>query len=121
MRSNTLSLALFDLEFSSISSALGRIGEVTPFTDDNGEVLYVGDTVTVSRDYRAWHKCVVVYDEDFGYFVMGIQRDCDLEKGVIHKYAVKKDSSWKDRHIGQRLHSGHDDYEIEVTAKKSNY
>lgn len=101
-------------------SPLGRIGEVTPFTDDNGEVLYVGDTVAVCRDYRSWHKCVVVYDEDFGYFVMGIQRDCDCKKGVIHKYAVKKDSSWRERLIGERLHSGHDDYEIEVTDKKTN-
>lgn len=101
-------------------SPLGRIGEVTPFTDDNGEVLYVGDTVAVYRDYSSWHKRVVVYNEDFGYFVMGIQQYCDWKKGVIHKYEVKKDSSWRERHIGERLHSGHDDYEIEVTDKKSN-
>lgn len=109
------------LEWVYDKSPLGRIGEVTPFTDDNGEVLYVGDTVVLRSDYRSWHKCVVVNDEDFGYFVMGIQRDCDGKKGVIHKYAVKKDSSWRDRLIGERLHSGHDDYEIEVTDEKPNY
>lgn len=100
-------------------SYLGRIGEVTPFTDDYGNKLYVGDTVTVSYGYRSCHKRVVAYGEYFGYFVMGIQRYCDCEKGIIHKFVVKKDSSWTDRRIGERLPGGRIGSEciIEVTDK----
>lgn len=88
-------------------SSLGRIGEGTPFNDDFGNALYVGDTVTVTYDFRSWHKRVVVHDDKFGYFVMGIQRCCDEDSGTISKYVIKKDSGWLERRVGERLPSGH--------------
>lgn len=110
------------LKWNNDKVFLGRIGEETPFDDDYANKLYVGDTVTVSRDFRSWHKCVVAYEEAVGYFIMGIQRDCDWKKGVIHKYVVKRDSSWKERLKGERLPGSHyfPGHVIEVTDEKPN-
>lgn len=100
-------------------STLGRIGEVTPFTDDDGKVLYVGDTVTITHNSYSWHNCVVVHDT-FGYFVMGIRDCCHNDCGVISKFEVQKDSSWTDRFVGERLrHIGVRRY-IEVTDENPN-
>lgn len=108
------------LKWVGDESFLGRIGEETPFTDDNGNKLYVGDTVTLTFDSRSWKNCVVVHDDTFGYFVMGIQHCCHNACGTIFKYEVQKDSSWTERVVGERLLQYGAKRPIEVTAEKSN-
>lgn len=107
------------LKWSGEESYLGRIGEESPFTDDAGNELYVGDTVTITHNSHSWHNCVVVHDDTFGYFVMGIQCCCHNDCGVISKYGVQKDSSWTDRFVGERLRHVGARRPIEVTYKKS--
>lgn len=84
-------------------TSIGRIGEITPFTDYYGTQLYVGDTVTVTRDFCSWHKRVVVHDKTFGYYIMGIKSSCDEHRGKIFNYVIKKDSDCSERGIGERL------------------
>lgn len=108
------------LKWGDEESCLGRIGEESPFTDDVRNKLYVGDTVTITHNSYSWHNCVVVHDDTFGYFVMGIQDCCHNDCGVISKFEVQKDSSWTDRFVGERLrHIGVRRY-IEVTDEKPN-
>lgn len=90
------------LKWADDESFLGRIGEESPFTDDSGNALYVGDTVTVTHNSHFWNNCVVAHDT-FGYFVMGIKNCCHNDYGVISKFGVQKDSSWTDRFVGERL------------------
>ena len=100
MNDETESLYLtWDMDGTSI----GRIGEVSPFTDDHGNKLFVGDTVTVTRDFRSWHKRVVAHDKTFGYYIMGIKGSCDEHCGKIFNYVVKKDSDCSERGIGECL------------------
>lgn len=106
------------LRWADDHKSLGRIGEETPLTDVYGNKLYVGDTVTVEFDYRCWLKRVVVKDDSFGYFVIGIKRCCDGKTGVIHKYVIRKDSSWTERWIGEQLPT--EAAGIEITDKKPN-
>lgn len=93
---------------------LGRIGEESPFTDDSGNELYVGDTVTLTYNSHSWNNCVVAHDT-YGYFVMGIQCCCHNDCGVISKYAVQKDSSWTDRVVGERISQVGMLHTVEVT------
>lgn len=108
------------LKLDSEEKYFGRIGEESPFTDDSGNTLYVGDTVTITHNSYSWHNCVVVHDDTFGYFVMGIQSCCHNDCGVISKFWVQKDSSWRDRFVGERLRHGGARRPIEVTDKKPN-
>lgn len=108
------------LKWADDESFLGRIGEESPFTDDSGNELYVGDTVTLTYNSHSWNNCVVAHDDTYGYFVMGIQCCCHNDCGVISKYEVQKDSSWEDRFVGERLlHTG-TRRSIEVTDEKPN-
>lgn len=84
-------------------TSIGRIGEPSPFTDDYGNQLCVGDTVTVTHDFRSWHKRVVVHEKTLGYYIMGIKKSCDEHRGKIFNYEVKKDSDCSERGIGERL------------------
>lgn len=108
------------LKWCGEETYLGRIGEESPFTDDVSNKLYVGDTVTLTYNSYSWHNCVVAHDDAFGYFVMGIQSCCHNDCGVISKYEVQKDSSWKDRFIGERLMHIGARRSIEVTDEKPN-
>lgn len=103
------------LKWSGDESFLGRIGEESPFTDDSGNELYVGDTVTITYGYHSWNNCVVVHNDTFGYFVMGIRSFCHNDCGVISKYAVQKDSSWTDRVVGERISQVGMRHTVEVT------
>lgn len=91
------------LKWGGEESYLGRIGEEFPFTDDAGNKLYVGDTVTITHGSYSWHNYVVAHNDTFGYFVMGIQSCCHNDCGVISKFEVQKDSSWTERFVGERL------------------
>lgn len=91
------------LKWADDESFLGRIGEESPFTDDSGNELYVGDTVTLAYNSHVWNNFVVAHDDTFGYFIMGIQSCCHNDCGVISKYEVQKDSSWEDRFVGERI------------------
>lgn len=102
-------------------SSLGIIGEASPFDDDFGNALYVGDTVTATYDFCSFHKCVVAHDK-LGYFVMGIHRFCDKDSGKISKFFIKKDSDWRERYVGERLPGGRIDSNriVEVTYENPN-
>lgn len=102
-------------------SYLGRIGEESPFTDEAGNELYVGDTVTITYNSHVFNNCVVAHDDTFGYFVMGIQSCCHNDCGVISKFRVQKDSNWADRFVGERLHHVGAIRPIEVTYEKTIY
>lgn len=106
------------LKWGGEESYLGRIGEESPFTDDSGNELYVGDTVTITHNSHSWHNCVVAHHDTFGYFVMGIQNCCHNDCGVISKFKVQKDSSWEDRFVGERLRHNGARRSIEVTDEK---
>lgn len=106
------------LKWGGEESYLGRIGEESPFTDDAGNELYVGDTVTVIYNSHFWNNCVVAHYDTFGYFVMGIQNYCHNDCGVISKFEVQKDSSWTDRFVGERLWHVGARRSIEVTDEK---
>lgn len=108
------------LKLDGEESYLGRIGEESPFTDDVRNKLYVGDTVTITRNSNSWHNCVVAHDDTFGYFVMGIKSCCHNDCGVISKFGVQKDSSWTERFIGERLRYTGARRPIEVTDEKPN-
>lgn len=109
------------LKLDGEETYFGRIGEESPFTDDFGNELYVGDTVTITHNSHSWHNCVVAHDDTFGYFVMGIQSCCHNDCCVISKYGVKKYSSWTDRFVGERLWHVGARRPIEVTDEKPNY
>lgn len=108
------------LKWCGEETYLGRIGEESPFTDDSGNELYVGDTVTLTYNSHSWNNCVVAHDDTYGYFVMGIQCCCHNDCGVISKYEVQKDSSWEDRFVGERLLHIGARRSIEVTDEKPN-
>lgn len=105
------------LKLDGEETYFGRIGEESPFTDDVGNALYVGDTVTVTHNSHFWNNRVVAHDT-FGYFVMGIKSCCHNDCGVISKFGVRKDSRWTDRFVGERLWHVGARRSIEVTDEK---
>lgn len=79
----------------------GEIGDLTPLRDVRGEVLYVGDIVTLidkdtGKNYGK--RFIVSNDLSSGrkhYFVMGICSECG-DSGKIHGWVVVKEKSYKD-------------------------
>ena len=82
------------LMYTEINQSLGDLGTPSPFKDDEGHELYVGDVVEIflkNVAYGKKHLTFVCSDED-GFFVMGIRKDsCKNDTGVIDdKWSVRK-------------------------------
>lgn len=75
-------------------TSLGRVGDKTPYKLENGRNLFVGDVVSVKNDYMEEKECLVVYDEDDGYYVMGISSVCNSKTGEIKNFTVSLEKSF---------------------------
>lgn len=75
-------------------TSLGRVGDKTPYKLENGRNLFVGDVVSVKKDDMEEKDCLVVYDEDDGYYVMGISSDCNSKTGEIKNFTVSLEKSF---------------------------
>lgn len=81
------------LRYTGIHGSLGDLGTPSPFKDEEGCELFVGDVVEISRkegtkDVK--HLTFVCLDEG-EFFVMGIQDCCNSDAGVIdEKWRVRK-------------------------------
>lgn len=81
------------LRYTGLGSSLGDLGTPSPFKDEEGRELYVGDVVEISRkegtnDVK--HLTFVCLDKD-RFFVMGICNCCNSDAGVIdEKWRVRK-------------------------------
>lgn len=75
-------------------TSLGKVGVKTPYKLENGRYLFVGDVVSIKNDYMEEKECLVVYDEDDGYYVMGISGVCNSKTGEIKNFAVSLEKSF---------------------------
>lgn len=75
-------------------TSLGRVGDKTPYKLENGRNLFVGDVVSIKNDYMEEKECLVVYDEDDGYYVMGISSVCNSKTGEIKNFTVSLEKSF---------------------------
>lgn len=75
-------------------TSLGRVGDKTPYKLENGRNLFVGDVVSIKNDYMEEKGCLVVYDEDDGYYVMGIATYCNSKTGEIKNFTVSLEKSF---------------------------
>lgn len=75
-------------------TSLGRVGDKTPYKLENGHNLFVGDVVSIKNDYMEEKGCLVVYDEDDGYYVMGISSVCNSKTGEIKNFTVSLEKSF---------------------------
>lgn len=75
-------------------TSLGRVGDKTPYKLENGRNLFVGDVVSIKKDDTEEKDCLVVYDEDDGYYVMGISPDCNSKTGEIKNFTVSLERSF---------------------------
>jgi hypothetical protein len=82
------------LMYADLGDSLGDLGTPSPFKDEEGHELYVGDVVEISRkegtnDVK--HLTFVCLDENGKFFVMGIYDRCNSDAGVIdEKWRVRK-------------------------------
>lgn len=77
-------------------TSLGRVGDKTPYKLENGRNLFVGDVVSIKNDIMEENGCLVVYDEDDGYYVMGISSVCNSKTGEIKNFTVSLEKSFSD-------------------------
>lgn len=77
-----------------VRTSLGRVGDKTPYKLENGRNLFVGDVVSIKKDDMEEKDCLVVYDEDDGYYVMGISPDCNSKTGEIKNFTVSLERSF---------------------------
>lgn len=75
-------------------TSLGRVGDKTPYKLENGRNLFVGDVVSIENDYMEKKDCLVVHDEEDGYYVMGIASDCNSKTGEIKDFTVSLEKSF---------------------------
>lgn len=75
-------------------TSLGKIGDKAPYKLENGRNLFVGDVVSVKNDYWGKKDCLVVHDEDDGYYVMGIVSNCNSKTGEIKNFTVSLERSF---------------------------
>ena len=75
-------------------TSLGKVGDKTPYRLKSGRNLFVGDVVTIKNDEMEEKDCLVVHDEDDGYYVMGIARDCNSKTGEIKNFTVSLEKSF---------------------------
>lgn len=77
-------------------TSLGRVGDKTPYKLENGRNLFVGDVVSIKKGDMKEKDCLVVYDEDDGYYVMGISHACNSKTGEIKNFTVSLERSFSD-------------------------
>lgn len=75
-------------------TSLGKVGDKTPYKLENGRNLFVGDVVSIKNDYMKAKGCLVVHDEDDGYYIMGIASDCNSKTGKIKDFTVSLEKSF---------------------------
>lgn len=75
-------------------TSLGRVGDKTPYKLENGRNLFVGDVVSIKYDYIGKKDCLVVYDEEDGYYIMGIASSCNSKTGEIKNFTVSLEKSF---------------------------
>lgn len=75
-------------------TSLGRVGDKTPYKLKNGRNLFVGDVVSIKNDYMEEKGCLVVHDEDDGYYIMGIANLCNPKTGKIKNFTVSLEKSF---------------------------
>lgn len=75
-------------------TSLGKVGVKTPYKLENGRNLFVGDVVSIKNDYMEEKDCPVAYDEDDGYYIMGIASDCNSKTGEIKDFTVSLERSF---------------------------
>lgn len=75
-------------------TSLGKVGVKTPYKLENGRNLFVGDVVSIKNDYFEEKDCIVAYDEDDGYYIMGIASDCNSKTGEIKDFTVSLEKSF---------------------------
>lgn len=75
-------------------TSLGKVGVKTPYKLENGRNLFVGDVVSIKNEYLEEKDCLVVYDEDDGYYVMGISSACNSITGEIKNFTVSLEKSF---------------------------
>lgn len=75
-------------------TSLGKVGDQTPYRLGDSRCLFVGDVVTVKNDEMEGKSCLVVHDEDDGYYVMGIASDCNSKTGEIKNFTVSLEKSF---------------------------
>lgn len=79
---------------SGKKTSLGRVGDKTPYKLENGRNLFVGDVVSIKNEYMEEKDCLVVYDEEDGYYVMGISSVCNSKTGEIKNFTVSLEKSF---------------------------
>ena len=81
------------LMYEEIDGSLGELGMPSPYKDEEGRELFVGDVVEIflkNVAYGKKHLTFVCSDED-GFFVLGIQSSCNSDAGVIdERWSVRK-------------------------------
>ena len=76
------------------NTSLGKVGDKTPYRLKSGRNLFVGDVVSIKNDDLEEKKCLVVHDEDDGYYVMGIASACNPKTGEIKNFTVSLEKSF---------------------------
>lgn len=84
-------------------TSLGRVGDKTPYKLENGRNLFVGDAVSIKNDNMEEKGCLVVHDEDDGYYVMGISAACNSKTGEIKNFTVSLEKSFSGIKNGDTL------------------
>ena len=81
-------------------TTLGKVGEPTPYSDEKGDFLCIGDVVKVKRGFLEFSDCLVVWDEKDDYYIMGIASDCDSRTASTGDWKLFKERSYTDLKIG---------------------
>lgn len=76
------------------NTSLGKVGDKTPYRLKSGRNLFVGDVVSIKNNDMEEKSCLVVHDEDDGYYVMGIAHDCNSKTGEIKNFTVSLEKSF---------------------------
>lgn len=95
-------------------TSLGKVGDITPYKLDNGRNLMVGDVVTIKNDHMEETGCLVVHDEDDGYFVMGSVSDCHSKTGEIKNFSASLEKGYYNVKKGDTFNLNFDEPRIEV-------
>lgn len=77
-----------------VRTSLGRVGDKTPYKLENGRNLFVGDVVSIKNDDSEEKGCLVVHDEEDGYYIMGIASYCNSKTGEIKNFTVSLEKSF---------------------------
>lgn len=95
-------------------TSLGRVGDKTPYKLENGRNLFVGDTVSIKNDNIEEKGCLVVHDEERGYYVMGISSACNSKTGEIKYFTLSLEKSFSGIKNGDTFATSWDSDGIEV-------